>query len=107
MRWQRAQDRRRIHERLFRVAGDSVGYHYGGGVNRSSDNMRYAMIIEQGERNYSAYLPDLPGCIATGKTIEQLKTRMSEAIELHLRGMREDGLPIPEPTSLAEYVEAA
>ena len=69
--------------------------------------MRYAMIIEQGERNYSAYLPDLPGCIATGKTIEELKTRMSEAIELHLRGMREDGLPIPEPTSLAEYVEAA
>ena len=69
--------------------------------------MRYAMIIEQGERNYSAYLPDLPGCIATGKTIEELKTRMSEAIELHLRGMREDGLPIPVPTSLAEYVEAA
>jgi predicted RNase H-like HicB family nuclease len=69
--------------------------------------MRYAMIIEQGERNYSAYLPDLPGCIATGKTIEELKTRMSEAIELHLRGMREDGLPVPEPTSLAEYVEAA
>ena len=69
--------------------------------------MRYAMIIEQGERNYSAYLPDLPGCIATGKTIEELKQRMSEAIELHLRGMREDGLPIPEPASLAEYVEAA
>jgi predicted RNase H-like HicB family nuclease len=69
--------------------------------------MRYAMIIEQGDRNYSAYLPDLPGCIATGKTIEELKTRMSEAIELHLRGMREDGLPVPEPTSLAEYVEAA
>ena len=69
--------------------------------------MRYAMIIEQGERNYSAYLPDLPGCIATGKTIEELKQRMSEAIELHLRGMREDGLPIPESTSLAEYVEAA
>jgi predicted RNase H-like HicB family nuclease len=74
---------------------------------RSIESMRYAMIIEQGERNYSAYLPDLPGCIATGKTIEELKQRMSEAIELHLRGMREDGLPIPEPTSLAEYVEAA
>jgi len=69
--------------------------------------MRYAMIIEQGERNYSAYLPDLPGCIATGMTIDELKQRMSEAIELHLRGMREDGLPIPEPTSLADYVEAA
>jgi predicted RNase H-like HicB family nuclease len=69
-------------------------------------DMRYAMIIEQGERNYSAYLPDLPGCIATGKAVEELKQRMSEAIELHLRGMREDGLPIPEPTGLAEYVEA-
>jgi predicted RNase H-like HicB family nuclease/predicted RNA binding protein YcfA (HicA-like mRNA interferase family) len=69
--------------------------------------MRYAMIIEPGERNYSAYLPDLPGCVATGKTIEELRQRMSEAIELHLDGMREDGLPIPEPTSLADYVEAA
>lgn len=69
--------------------------------------MRYAMIIESGERNYSAYLPDLPGCIATGKTIEEVKRNMREAIELHLRGMREDGLPIPEPTSLVEYVDAA
>ena len=65
------------------------------------------MIIEKGERNYSAYLPDLPGCIATGKTLQEVKQRMSEAVELHLRGMREDGLPIPEATSLVEYVEAA
>jgi predicted RNase H-like HicB family nuclease len=71
----------------------------------SKNKMRYAKIIERGERNYSAYLPDLPGCIATGKTIEELKQRMSEAIDLHLGGMREDRLPIPEPTSLAEYVE--
>ncbi|HKR00205.1 MAG TPA: type II toxin-antitoxin system HicB family antitoxin [Pyrinomonadaceae bacterium] len=69
--------------------------------------MRYAMIIEKGERNYSAYLPDLPGCIATGKTIEEIRERMSKAIDMHLRGMREDGLPIPEPSSIAEYVEAA
>ncbi|MEJ7576640.1 MAG: type II toxin-antitoxin system HicB family antitoxin [Pyrinomonadaceae bacterium] len=69
--------------------------------------MRYAIIIEKGDRNYSAYLPDLPGCIATGKTVEELKQRMSEAIELHLRGLREDGLPIPEPNSLVEYVDAA
>ena len=69
--------------------------------------MRYAMIIETGRENYSAYLPDLPGCIATGKTLEELKQRMREAIELHLDGMREDGLPIPEPTTLADYVEAA
>ena len=69
--------------------------------------MRYAMIIEKGDRNYSAYLPDLPGCIVTGKTLEEVKQRMGEAMELHLRGIREDGLTIPDPTSLVEYVEAA
>jgi predicted RNase H-like HicB family nuclease len=69
--------------------------------------MRYAMIIERGDRNFSAYLPDLPGCIATGKTIDEVRQNMAAAIELHLAGMREDGLPIPEPTSLADYVEAA
>ena len=68
--------------------------------------MQYAMIIEKGETNYSAYFPDLPGCIATGKTLDEVKQRMSEALEKHLRGMREDGLPIPEP-SLVEYVDAA
>jgi predicted RNase H-like HicB family nuclease len=65
------------------------------------------MIIERGEQNYSAYLPDLPGCIATGQSVAEVKERMSKAIDLHLRGLREDGLPIPEPTSMADYVEAA
>ena len=69
--------------------------------------MRYVMIIETGSRNYSAYLPDLPGCVATGRTLEEVRQHMQEAIELHLAGMREDGLKIPEPTSLVEYVEAA
>ena len=69
--------------------------------------MRYAMIIETGKQNYSAYLPDLPDCVATGRTIEEVRQQMREAIELHLAGMREDGLPIPEPTTLADYVEAA
>lgn len=68
--------------------------------------MQYAMIIEKGERNYSAYFPDLPGCIATGATLDELKRRMQDALEMHIRGMREDGLPIPEP-SLVDYVEAA
>ena len=66
--------------------------------------MQYAMIVEKGERNYSAYFPDLPGCVATGQTLEELKQAMREALELHLRGMREDGLPIPEP-SLVECDE--
>ena len=68
--------------------------------------MKYAVIIEAGERNYSAYVPDLPGCIATGKTVEEVKQLIREGIAFHLEGLRDDGLPIMEPTTLAEYVEA-
>lgn len=66
---------------------------------------RYAIVIEKAESNYSAYVPDLPGCVATGQTVEETEQLLREAIELHLRGMREDGLPIPEPRSCVEYVE--
>lgn len=69
--------------------------------------MRYAIVIEKAENNYSAYVPDLPGCVATGETIEETEREIREAIEFHLRGMREDGLPIPEPTIQVEYVEVA
>jgi predicted RNase H-like HicB family nuclease len=69
--------------------------------------VRYAIIIEKGERNYSAYVPDLPGCVATGETVEETEQQIHEAVEFHLRGMREDGLPIPEPTSYVSYVDAA
>ena len=67
--------------------------------------MRYAVVIEKGERNYSAYVPDLPGCVSVGDTLEEAKAEIRDAIEFHLEGMREDGLPIPQPTSRAEYVE--
>ena len=67
--------------------------------------MRYAIVIEKAENNYAAYVPDLPGCVATGETIEETEREIQEAIEFHLRGMREDGLPIPEPNSRVEYVE--
>jgi predicted RNase H-like HicB family nuclease len=67
--------------------------------------MRYAIIIEPGERNYSAYVPDLPGCVATGQTEAEVKQRMQEAIDLHLAGLQEDGLEIPAPASLCDYVE--
>jgi predicted RNase H-like HicB family nuclease len=69
--------------------------------------MRYAIVIEKAESNYSAYVPDLPGCVATGQTIEETEQQIREAIDLHLRGMREDGLPIPEPGSSVYYVEIA
>jgi predicted RNase H-like HicB family nuclease len=69
--------------------------------------MRYAIVIEKAENNYTAYVPDLLGCVATGKTKEETERQIREAIEIHLRGMREDGLPIPEPSSQVEYVEIA
>jgi predicted RNase H-like HicB family nuclease len=69
--------------------------------------MRYAVVIEKGEGNYGAYVPDLPGCVATGDTIEEVEREIHEAIEFHLEGMRADGLPIPEPSSRVEYVEVA
>jgi predicted RNase H-like HicB family nuclease len=69
--------------------------------------MRYAFVIEKAEGNYSAYVPDLPGCVATGKTVEETEQRLREAVEFHLEGMREDGLPIPEPASYVSYVDAA
>ena len=66
---------------------------------------RYAIVIEQGENNLSAYVPDLPGCITTGRTVEEIERNIREAIELHLDGMREDGVPIPAPHTAVSYVE--
>jgi predicted RNase H-like HicB family nuclease len=68
--------------------------------------MRYAIVIEKAEGNYSAYVPDLPGCVATGETVEEVETGMADAIRLHVEGLIEDGLPVPEPSAIAEYVEA-
>jgi predicted RNase H-like HicB family nuclease len=67
--------------------------------------MRYAVVIEKGERNYSAYVQDLPGCVSVGDTLDEVRAGIRDAIEFHLEGMREDGLPIPEPSSAAEYVD--
>jgi len=69
--------------------------------------MRYAIVIENAGTNYSAYVPDLPGCVATGATVEETECLIREAIELHLEGMREDGTPIPPPSSRVDYVEVA
>ena len=69
--------------------------------------MRYAIVIEKAESNYSAYVPDLPGCVATGATVEEAEAQIREAIEFHLDGMREDGIAIPQPASRVEYIEIA
>jgi predicted RNase H-like HicB family nuclease len=69
--------------------------------------MRYAVVIESGPENFSAYVPDLPGCIATGKTLDEVLTNIRGATEFHLEALRADGLPIPEPTTRCEYIEAS
>ncbi len=68
--------------------------------------MRYAVVIEKADGNYSAYVPDLPGCVATGTTIADVEAEIRAAIRFHIEGLRADGEGIPEPTSIAEYVEA-
>jgi predicted RNase H-like HicB family nuclease len=69
--------------------------------------MRYAIIIEKTPNNYSAYVPDLPGCIATGSTIEEVSFHIQSAISFHLEGLKLENLPVPEPTTICEYIEAA
>ena len=68
-------------------------------------SQRYAVIFEQADSNWAAYLPDLPGCITTGKTIEETKRNIREAIQGHLETLREFGEPVPRPTSLAREIE--
>jgi predicted RNase H-like HicB family nuclease len=69
--------------------------------------VRYAIVIEQAAANFSAYVPDLPGCVATGATIEETERAIREAIEFHIEGLREDDDPIPPSTSRVDYVEVA
>ena len=68
--------------------------------------MRYAIVIEKAEGNYSAYVPDLPGCVATGDTAATVEREIRDVIRFHIEGLKEDGLPVPQPTSSVEYVEA-
>jgi predicted RNase H-like HicB family nuclease len=68
--------------------------------------MRYAIVIEKAVGNYSAFVPDLPGCVAAGRSRREVEKLIREAIRLHLEGLRQDGLSVPEPSSICEYVEA-
>jgi predicted RNase H-like HicB family nuclease len=68
--------------------------------------MRYAVVIEKAEGNYSAYVPDLAGCVAAGETVQAAETEIRQAIRFHIAGLKADGLPVPDPTSIADYVDA-
>ena len=67
---------------------------------------KYLIVIEKTPNNLSAFSPDLPGCVATGATQQEVEERMRDAIRMHLDGMREDGIAVPEPSSVAEYIDA-
>ena len=69
--------------------------------------MRYAIVIERAQSNYSAYVPDLPGCVATGPTVAEVEREIREAIAFHLEGLRQDGASIPPPESQVEYIDVA
>jgi predicted RNase H-like HicB family nuclease len=69
--------------------------------------VRYAIVIENAGSNYSAYVPDLPGCVAVGESVAETERLIREAIQLHLEGIRKDGSPIPQPSSKVDYVEVA
>jgi predicted RNase H-like HicB family nuclease len=68
---------------------------------------KYVIIVEKAGKNYSAHAPDLPGCIATGKTVEETTRRIKEAIEFHIEGMKKEGLNIPKPAAVAKAVDVA
>ena len=68
--------------------------------------MRYAVVIEKALGNYSAYVPDLPGCVATGPDVPTVESNIREAIRFHIEGLKEDGLPVPEPRAIAEFIDA-
>jgi predicted RNase H-like HicB family nuclease len=67
--------------------------------------VKYAIVVERARTNYAAYVPDLPGCVAMGETVEETERLLREAIELHIAGMQEDGLPVPDPSSVVDYLE--
>lgn len=66
--------------------------------------MKYSIVIENAGKNYSAYSPDVPGCVATGKTVDDAKDNLRKALEFHIRGLKEDGLPVPVPESQVDYL---
>ncbi len=68
--------------------------------------MKYAVVIEKGPTSYGATVPDLPGCVAVAETLDEVESLIREAIDFHIEGLKKDGLPVPPPTTICEYVEA-
>ena len=91
--------------RLPRFARNDKKCLYSQTKRMMCDMYRYLVVFEKVGNNYSAYSPDIPGCIATGSTRDEAEKNIREAISFHIEGLKEDGLPLPEPASFTEYVE--
>jgi predicted RNase H-like HicB family nuclease len=90
---------------LRRPCARHIRKYFEAGWPEGATLMRYAVVIEKADGNYSAYVPDLPGCVATGATVKAVETEIRDAIRFHIDGLKEDGLPVPMATSIADYVE--
>jgi predicted RNase H-like HicB family nuclease len=104
-----------LSSRLSRASGDGSRAPAFGHSQRDSEqyiqtgrlemSMKYAVVIEKSETGFGAYVPDLPGCVAVGETLAETERLIREAVEFHLEGLREDGIPVPEPSTVTQYVE--
>jgi predicted RNase H-like HicB family nuclease len=101
-----ARPRHRGGQALGRSRGWNFEQYLEAGGPQGNAVMRYAVVIEKAETNYSAYVPDLPGCVATGSSVKEVEKEIRDAIRFHIEGLKEDGLPVFAPSSIAEYAEA-
>jgi predicted RNase H-like HicB family nuclease len=98
--------RNRRRKTIGRFGTWDVEQHSEAGWAKRAALMRYAIVIEKADGNYSAYVPDLPGCVAAAPTVEAVEQEIRDAIRFHIEGLKADGLEVPPPTSIAEYVDA-
>ena len=101
----RSLERSRISDEAFRFAPRRIASGTHTGAIARGTLVRFAVVIEKADGNYSAYVSDLLGCVAIGATVEEVEREIRDAIRFHIDGLREDGLPVPQPTDIAEYVE--
>ena len=102
-----ASDKKRSGHDRRTSGGRDAQRHAKKRLAASRSEVEYAVIFEKSRSGYGAYVPDLPGCVATGKTLEKVRRLIREAVQLHLEGMRQDGERIPEPTSIANAIRVA
>ena len=98
-------NRMKVKELIALLEADEQCFETGGSEKAGVNGMRYLVVVEKGPESFGAYVPDLPGCIAAGESKEEVPNLIREAIEFHIEGLKQDGLPVPPPSSSSEVVE--